>query len=123
MLVSCGGSGSGGFTARPGESVTVTHPAGPSGSLSDLASQVTTDTLLRRKGARLLRAVPFAPCPGEAGEQTFSVPSGHGADVLHVAFTQWNGKTTIASYERPANASDDPSAVDALRKAVCSNAL
>jgi hypothetical protein len=123
MLASCGGSGGGGFTVPPGQHFTVSQTGSSSGSLSDLASQVTTDTLLRHKGAKLLSAVPFPPCPGEAGEQTFSVPARGGPDVLHVAFTQWNGKTTIASYERPAKASDDPAAVDALRKAVCSNPL
>lgn len=101
----------------------MTRAANSSGTLSDLASQVTTDTLLRNKGARLLKAEPFAPCPGEAGEQTFDVKTSAGPSVLQVAFTQWSGTTTIASYQRPATAPDDPQAIDALRRAVCSAAL
>jgi hypothetical protein len=123
MLASCAGSGGREFKARPGERFTVKQSPTSSGSLSDLASQVTTDTLLGYKGAKLLGAQPFAPCPGEAGEQTFTLQTGQGPAVLHVAFTQWNGKTTVASYQRPAKAPDDPQAMDALRRGVCTTAL
>jgi hypothetical protein len=64
------------------------------------------------------KAEPFAPCPGEAGLQTFTVP-GKPPQLLRVAFTQWNGTEKIASYERPAKASDDPAAMDQLRRTVC----
>lgn len=119
MLTACAGGG-GAFTARPGEYFMMKRTANSSGTLSDLASQVTTDTLLHNRGARLLRAEPFPPCPGEAGDQTFTVTTPHGPALLRVAFTQWNGTTTIASYERPAKATDDPDAMKALRRAVCS---
>jgi hypothetical protein len=119
MLAACGGAGAA-FTARPGEHFTMKRTANSSGTLGDVASQVTTDTLLHDKGARLLRSEPFPPCPGEAGDQTFTVPTPHGEAVLRVAFTQWNGTKTIASYERPAKAPDDPNAMQALRRAVCS---
>lgn len=89
------------------------------GSLSDLASSVTTNTILRHKGARLMRAQPFPACPGEAGWQTFALKTPAGLAVLHVAFTQWNGSQVVASYERPANVRDDPAAIDALRRDVC----
>lgn len=93
------------------------------GSLSDLASQVTTDTLLRNRGAKLLKAQPFAPCPGEAGEQTFTLSGPQGAQVLRVGFTQWNGRTTVVSYRRPARAGDDPQALEAMRRSLCSAVL
>ncbi len=89
-------------------------------SLSDLASQVTTDALLTHKGARLLRSDRFPGCPGEAGLQSFAVTGPHETDVLRVAFTQWNGNAVIGSYQRPAAISDDPAAVMALTQAVCS---
>lgn len=101
----------------------MTQKANPGGSLSDLASQITTDTLLRYRGAKLQKAEPFAACPGEAGEQTFTVPRAAGPAVLHVAFTQWNDNEKVASYERPAKAPDDPAAMDALRRSVCTNPL
>jgi hypothetical protein len=91
------------------------------GSLSDLASAVTTNTVLRYKGARLVRAEPFPACPGEAGWQTFALKTPAGLSVLHEAFTQWNGSQVVASYQRPANVRDDPRAVEALRRAVCSS--
>lgn len=108
----------GNFQPRPGEHFSVTQKANPGATLSDLASQVTTDTLLRRRGAKMLKAEPFAACPGEAGLQTFSVP-GTPKTLLQVAFTQWNGVEKIASYQRPAKASDDPAAMNELRRVVC----
>jgi len=80
---------------------------------------VTTDTLLRYRGSRLLRAQPFPACPGEAGWQSFEMPAAHGRIIMHVAFTQWNGTAKTASYERPAALPDDPSAISALGHAVC----
>lgn len=92
-------------------------------SLSDLASQVTTDTLLQYRGAKLRKAEPFPPCPGEAGEQSFTVPAARGAAVLQIAFTVWNGTAKTASYRRPAKAPNDPAAMEALRRTVCTNPL
>lgn len=86
-----------------------------------MASSVTTDTLLRNKGAKLLKAVPYPPCPGEAGLQTFSLDGGR--TVLEVAFTQWTGTAVTASYRRAASTAEDPNAADALRRAVCSSSL
>jgi hypothetical protein len=91
------------------------------GTMSDMASGITTDTLLSHKGAKLLKAQPYAPCPGEAGLQTFSLDGGR--TLLEVAFTQWTGTAVTASYRRPASAPADPKAEDALRRAVCSSAL
>ena len=122
-LYSCGGSGARNFTARPGEQFTVTRKPTSNGSLSDLASQVTMNTLLGHKGAKLLKAEPFKACPGEAGEQTFRLPASSGPALLHVGFTQWNGKTTIVSYQRPASGTDDPQAIEAMRRELCSNPL
>lgn len=123
LLAACGGSGNQAFQPRPGEHFAVKQTPSAGGSLSDLASQVTTDTLLRHRGAKLRKAEPFPPCPGEAGEQTFTVPAAGGPTVLHVAFTVWNGTAKTASYQRPAKAPDDPAAMEALRRAVCTNPL
>jgi ABC-type glycerol-3-phosphate transport system substrate-binding protein len=139
LLSACAGSGGAG-SAHPdgwaaqgrGASAVWVDPQNPrerfdvqsstaDGSLSDLASAVTTNTVLRHKGARLVRAEPFPACPGEAGWQTFALKTPGGLAVLHVAFTQWNGSQVVASYQRPANLPDDPRAVDALRRDVCSN--
>lgn len=123
LLAACGSPGAQAFNPRPGEHFRLTRAANAGATLSDLASQVTTDTVLRYKGAKLTKAEPFGPCPGEAGLQTFDVRSPQGAAVLHVAFTQWNGMAVTASYERPANRPDDPSAVQAMRRTVCTSPL
>lgn len=93
-----------------------------SGTLQDLASQVPVNVILQHKGAKLVSSVPFDPCPGEAGLDRFSLPSasGHGKDILEVAFTNWNGNATIASYQRFATTAENPAALSAMRHAVCS---
>lgn len=108
-----------GAKSAPPPGVTIVQQKNYGGTLSDMASSVTTDTLLRYKGAKLLKAQPFAPCPGEAGMQTFSLDAGRA--VLEVAFTQWSGTAVTASYRRPVTAPEDPKAADALRGAVCSS--
>jgi len=124
ILAACaGGSSAVDFKARPGEHFTMKRTPSGGASLSDLASQVTTDTLLRDRSAKLVKAEPFPACPGEAGEQIFDIKTPSGPAVLRVAFTQWNGTTSIASYQRPASSPDDPQADDALRRSVCSTAL
>lgn len=124
MVAACAGSpGDVHFKARPGERFTMKRTPSAGASLSDLASAVTTNTLLRYRGAKLVKAEPFPACPGEAGQQIFDLRTPRGPAVLRVAFTQWNGTTAIASYERPAKASDDPQADDALRRSVCSSPL
>lgn len=120
LLAACGGSGGQAFQPRPGQHFAVKQTPSAGRSLGDLASQVTTDTLLSRRGAKLRKAEPFPPCPGEAGEQTFTLPGG---DVLQIAFTVWNGTAKTAAYQRPARASDDPAAIDALRRVVCTSPL
>jgi hypothetical protein len=140
MFTACGGSGGSphpqGWTGHgQGASAYWTNPqhaderfsttstSNPNASLKDLASQVTTDTLLRYRGAKLLRAEPFPPCPGEAGWQSFAVPAAHGRRILHVAFTQWNGTAKTASYQRPADLPDDPSAITAMGRLVCATPI
>lgn len=95
------------------------------GTLKDLASQVTTSTILSHKGAKFVNSVPFPGCPGEAGLQTFRMPPGpgHGEDLLRVAFTQWNGNGIVASYERPASAPDNKDALTAMAHSVCTSVL
>ncbi|HEY9180860.1 MAG TPA: hypothetical protein VIO32_09070 [Candidatus Baltobacteraceae bacterium] len=114
-------SGCGGADGTVPAGVTIVRHAGYSGTLSDMASQITTDTLLRNRGAKLLEAQPYRPCPGEAGLQTFALQGGR--TLLQVAFTQWTGTAVTASYRRPAKAPEDPKAADALRRAVCSSAF
>lgn len=105
---------------NPREQYSIVSNPNSSLSLSDLASQVTTDALLSHKGARLLRADRFPACPGEAGLQTFLVRASGGTDVLRIAFTQWSGTAVVASYQRPSPTPDDPAAVSAMTRAVCS---
>jgi hypothetical protein len=116
-------AGCGGGSGAPPPGVTIAKSPNYPGTLSDLASQVTTDVVLRHKGARLLKAEPYPPCPGEAGLQTFSASAGGRRTVLQVAFTQWTGTAVTASYERPAGAPVDPAAQRALQRAVCSSAI
>lgn len=139
LLAGCGGSAAPphpkGWTAQGTGTGTVwIDPANPreryrysrksaGGELGDLASAVTTNTLLRYKASKLLKGVPFPACPGEAGLQTFSLKGSQGPGILEVAFAKWNGNTTVASYERPAAAAQDPAAESALRAAVCNTPL
>lgn len=121
------GTGAGAYWSSPQDpqerySVS-SSPNSGGATLADMASQITTDTVLRYRGAKLLKAEPFPPCPGEAGLQTFRLTAPHGTERLEVAFTQWNGTSVIASYRRPERAADDPAALDAVRKSVCSPAV
>lgn len=87
------------------------------GTLKDLASQTTTDIVLRNH-ATYLKGLPFARCPGEAGLQTFSAGR-RGAQLLQVAFSVQNGRKMQATYLRSASEPDDPAAIDALAANVC----
>jgi hypothetical protein len=117
-LAACSGA-----SHAPPAGVTVSKSANYSGTLADMASQVSEDVLLKHRGSKLLKAEPYAPCPGEAGLQTFSVPVDGRRMLLQVAFTQWTGTAVTASYQRPAGAAPDPAAEQALQRAVCSSAL
>lgn len=120
------GQGAGASFTSPQHSdqrYSVTSSANANATLGDMASQITMNTLLRYRGARLVKAEPFPSCPGEAGRQTFRRVTPHGQALLQVAFTQWSGKAVIASYERPASAPDDPAALEAMRASVCSSPL
>ena len=91
--------------------------AGPfDGTLKDLASQTTTDVILQQQ-VKYRSGVPFSPCPGEAGLQTFaSVPP---AKVVQAAFSVQNGRKVVAEYIRPVQKPDDAAATAALAANVC----
>lgn len=86
-----------------------------SGSLQDLASQVTIDTLMRR-GGRLHGSLPFAPCPGAAGVATFALPGGR---VLEAGFAVHDGRAIRTSYTRPAAAPPDSNVTSAMQSVLC----
>jgi hypothetical protein len=85
------------------------------GTTKDLASQITLDIVLKRHG-KLLRTVAFAPCPGEAGLQTYRIPP---ATLLLIAYAAYGDKALTATYTRPASAPEDPAALAAMQKSVC----
>jgi hypothetical protein len=89
------------------------------GTLADLGAKITVDTLLAHKAAKLIRAMPYPGCPGEAGLQAFTVSGSGGRRVLRIAYSNWGGNAVTAAYERPVAASDEPEAVEALSRAVC----
>jgi hypothetical protein len=94
--------------------------SGPfSGTLSDLASQETTDVILANKalGARFLSGVPFTRCPGEAGLQLFSLRSAK--MVAEVAFAVQGSRQVTVTYQKPTGDPDDPAAIDAMAANVC----
>jgi hypothetical protein len=119
-----------GWTAIPGETTAWTNGSGTSaqeyrfsqhpfgGTMQDLASSVTIDVLLHHHGARLKGSVvPFAPCPGSAAVATFTLPSG---ELLEEGFGMRSTSESVrTSYRRPADASDDPAVLDAMRQALC----
>jgi hypothetical protein len=87
-----------------------------SGSLQDLASQVTIDNLMGHRGARFLGSVPFPACPGAAGVASFSLAEGR---TLQQGFAVRDGRAIRTTYLRPAGTSADPNVTQAMQTALC----
>jgi hypothetical protein len=131
-LGACGAGGSNapaGWQPMPGASASWTNGSGAArqlysyekrfynGSLRDLASREVVDTLLHYRGARYVRSVPFAPCPGLAAVQTFALSDG--ATLQRGFAAQPNGQAVIVSYVRPGRKPVDPSVARAMESALC----
>lgn len=84
------------------------------GENKSFAESMTLDMVLKRH-AKLQKTVAFAPCPGEAGLQTYAA----GASTISVAFAVYDGNAFTATYSRPKGTPDDPAVTDAMRKSVC----
>jgi hypothetical protein len=133
LLAACGGGASSvapkGWKPMPGASDAWSNGNGSSaqeyhyarkafaGTLSDLASVVTIDALLRHRGAKSRGNLPFAACPGLAGVATFALPE---AEILQEGFTVRNGFSVRISYSRPAGSQVDSNAAAAMQRALCS---
>ena len=87
-----------------------------SGVLSDLASQVTVDVVLRHRGSRLRSSDPLGPCPGAAGLATFSLPEGR---TLQEGFAVHDGQARRATYVRPSGVPADPAVATAMQNLLC----
>lgn len=90
------------------------------GTLQDLASAEATNVVLKRRGAKFDRSDVFGPCPGQAALVRFSLPNGR---LLQEGLAVLNGRAVVAGYERPASAQDDPAALQALERALCTATL
>lgn len=130
-LAACAGGGlpgeahPDGWTQKAGSSTVWVNPKAP-GSTYELAKKpfdgedksfaesMTLDMVLKRH-AKLQKTVAFAPCPGEAGLQTYEA----GASTISVAFAVYEGNAFTATYTRPKGTPDDPAVTDAMRKSVC----
>ncbi len=90
-----------------------------SGTLSDLASQKTTEVILNNKalGAKFLNGVPFSRCPAVAGLQTFALRSIH--MIAEVAFAVQGSRQVTVTYQKLIGDPDDPAAIDAMAANVC----
>jgi hypothetical protein len=86
------------------------------GSLSDLASQVTIDALIKNRGAKLQSSNPLPACPGAAGVATFRLASG---EILAEGFAVSNNHALRAHYLRPARARADPDVMQAIQSLLC----
>jgi hypothetical protein len=86
-----------------------------SGTLSDLASRVAIDIVLRNGRAKL-RSDPFAPCPGEAGLATVLQ---RGGKPLEEGFAVRDGVAVRTTYIRPAGAPPDPNVTAAMQAVLC----
>lgn len=86
------------------------------GTLQDLASQVTIETLMLHRGAKFRGSAPFAPCPGSAGVATFTLPGGA---TLQEGFAVGNGQSIRTTYTRPRAAPSDPNVSAAMQNALC----
>lgn len=129
VLCACGSSGPPhpqGWTQSGTDSWTTLSGAGPErytyasvptqGSLTDLASAQAIATVQHYTGSKLIRSIPFGPCPGEAGLASYTLPHGR---ILEVAFSVNGGRAVTASYERPSSVAGSPDVVAAFRQAVC----
>jgi hypothetical protein len=132
LLAACGGESSAApkdWKPMPGASDAWSSGSGSSvqeyhyarkpfaGNLSELASVVTIDALLRHRGAKSSGNFPFAACPGLAGVATFALSDG---EILQEGFTARNGISLRISYSRPAGSQVDPNAAAAMQRALCS---
>lgn len=90
-----------------------------SGTLSDLASQKTTEVIMNNRalGAKFLTAAPFSRCPAVAGLQSFALRSVH--QIAEVAFAVQGSRQVTVIYRRPVGDAEDPAAIDAMAANVC----
>ncbi len=87
------------------------------GTLSDLASQVTIEALMKNPGAKLQGSnKPFPPCPGAAGVATFRLRGGH---LLAEGFAVQDNRAVRSYYARPDGAPDDPNVLQAMQSVLC----
>jgi len=89
-----------------------------SGSLSDLASQITIRVLLEHRGAKFQGSVPFSSCPGAAGLATFVLPAQR--VTLQEGFSVQSGRAVTVAYVRPVGAPVDPNVTQAMQNELCS---
>jgi hypothetical protein len=87
------------------------------GTLSDLASQVTIDALMKNRGAKLQGSnKPFPACPGAAGVATFRLG---GRKLLAEGFAVHDNQAVRTYYLRPVGAEADPGVLDAMQSVLC----
>ncbi len=89
------------------------------GSLKDLASSETIDTVLRNKGARYVSSDPFPGCPGEAGILTFHISGATGSEIREEAFTVFNQQSIVVTATRPATQPLEGAVRSAMGENVC----
>lgn len=86
------------------------------GTLQELASQQATDFVKNTKGAHFDGSDTFAPCPGQAALEYFSVVT-QGIYMQGVATR--NGNATVVTYSRPANTPVPAEVTQAMQKGLC----
>lgn len=132
LLAGCGGGGSSGpggwrvvsknaggtVYADARRTLTVSPPVAYGGTLKDLSTKLTIDTVLRVPGAKMEQATMFPPCPGEAGLLIFT--RAKTTERIEIAFTQWNGKAVSVTYRAPAGEKPGKAVTQRTRQAVCS---
>lgn len=88
-----------------------------SGTLSDLASQVTIDALMKNRGAKLQGSnKPLPACPGAAGVATFRLSGG---ELLTEGFGVRDNQAVRTYYLRAAEAGADPDVLQAMQNVLC----
>jgi hypothetical protein len=86
------------------------------GTLQELASQQATDFVKTTKGAHFDGSDTFAPCPGQAALEYFSVAS---QGIYLQGVSTRNGNATIVTYSRPANTQIPAEVTQAMQKSLC----
>jgi hypothetical protein len=87
------------------------------GTLQDLASQLTVDIVLSHRGAKFVSSTTFRPCPGIAALAHFTLGASRALDEAFAVIP--GNQAVLVTYTHPRNRSISPAVRAAMEKALC----